>query len=178
MRELFAETRLRTVVRPFKRVVVERRFVVDRFPAFFVVLLAVFFAGFRAVVFVVRFVVRFADFLAALLAGFLAVFVGRFRGGAFARVFDRFVAGALRARVVFFFAGALRAPVFRARAARARLVVRGAARRRGSGMGTYGGQASSPYLDGGTAAYSGCQSSTRKARRPARHAAMMRAPNP
>jgi hypothetical protein len=156
---LFAETRLRADARPFVRLVAARRFVADRFAVFFVL----FFAGFFAVRFAVFFAVRFAVFLAGFVAVFFAVFVVRFRGAALARV-------------VRFFAGDLRAPVFRARAFR---VARGVARRRrGSGYGAYGGQASSSYLCGGAAAYSGASSSTPKARRPPRHAAMRTAPKP
>jgi hypothetical protein len=114
---------------------------------------------------VVRFVVFLAGFLAVrfvvFFAGFLAVFVVRFRGAALARVVDRFRAVLFLTadeRVVRFFVAARR--------------------RRGSGIGTYGGQLSSSYLADGTAAYSGCSSSTPKARRPARHAAMRRAPKP
>lgn len=154
-----------------RRVVVDR-FAVDRFVVFFAVFFVVLFvvfpavrrAGFFAGVFLALrragvFVVLFVVFFVVFFVDVFAVFVARFRGAALARV-------------VRFFAGDLRAPVFRACAVR---VARGAARRR---RGSYGGQASCAYAGGGTAAYSGCNSSTPKARRPPRHAAMRRAPKP
>jgi len=142
------------------------------------------------------FLVEFVEFLRGVLFArvvrFFAVFL---RGAAFARVvrffavvlrgpdflavalralelLDRFLLPPAFAPVARFFAGAFRGRAFLARAFRAaelrRLDARAAA---------YAAQGSS-CSGGGTAAYSGCSSSAPKARRPARHAAMMTAPNP
>jgi hypothetical protein len=150
-RELFDDARLAPEARPFA--LVADRFAVFRvgffavvfFPVRFVGLLVVFFpvrfagvlvvffpvrfAGFLVVVFFVLFVVFLVVFFAVCLRGpdFLALVVRDF----FA--VDRLPPPAL-ALVARFLAGALREPAVRAR------VARGAARRLGSGTGTYPGQ--------------------------------------
>jgi hypothetical protein len=181
-RDLFADVRLRAVARlfadarPFAGVrLVAVRLAAGRFFAFldeFVELL-------RVVVFarVVRF---FAVFLrGAAFARVVRFFAGAFRGPVFLAVallalvlFDRFVPAAL-ARVARFFAGAFRVRAFRARVFRAAELRRFAAR-----AAAYAAQGSSSSGGGGVPAYSGCSSSAPKARRPARHAEMMTAPNP
>ena len=80
---------------------------------------------------------------------------------------DRFAPPAL-ALVALFFAGARRARDFRALLFRV-----GGLRRR-----IEAGAISSSYTGGGVPAYSGCNSSAPKLRRPARQAAMMTAPKP
>jgi hypothetical protein len=138
-RELFDDARLAPEARPFA--LVADRFAVFRvgffavvfFAVRFVGLLVVFFpvrfAGFLVVVFFVLFVVFLVVFFAVCLRGpdFLALVVRDF----FA--VDRLPPPAL-ALVARFLAGALREPAVRAR------VARGAARRLGSGTGTYPGQ--------------------------------------
>jgi hypothetical protein len=98
-------------------------------------------------------VLRGPDFLAVARRGLVPV--------------DRFVPPAL-ARVALFFAGARRARVLPALLFRA-----GALRRRKEA-----GAINSSYTGGGVPAYSGCNSSAPKVRRPPRQAAMITAPNP
>lgn len=117
-------------------------------------------------------------FFAVLVRGAALARVARFvvvlRGPVFLAVarrglvpVDRFAPPAL-ARVAPFLAGARRAPDFLVLLFRT-----GGLRRR-----MEAGASSSSYTGGGVPAYSGSNSSAPKVRRPARHAAMMTAPNP
>jgi hypothetical protein len=158
--------------------------------------------------FVARFAAVGRFFAVFARAGRLAVFFAEFvRAALFARAGRFFFAvllrGAAFARVVRFFAVALRGPVFLAvarrgpvpvdrfvppalaRAARffagaflARVFLTLLFRAGGLRLRMDAGAISSSYTGGGVPAYSGCNSSAPKVRRPARQAAMMTAPNP
>lgn len=168
---LFADTRLSAEAR-----LLAGRFAAGRFFAFLVdcfeFLCGVLFAR------VVRFLAVFLR--GAAFARVVRFFVVALRGPVFLAValralvlLDRFFAPPAFAPVARFFAGAFRGRGFLAPALRGaglRLL-----RARAS---AYSAQGSSPYVGGGVPAYSGCSSSAPKARRPARHAAMMTAPNP
>jgi hypothetical protein len=200
MRDLFADVRLRAVARLLADVRLEagtRLFADVRFFAgvrlVAVRFVAVRLAAGRFFAFFVEFVEFLRGVLFARVLRFLAVFL---RGAAFARVV-RFFAVALRgpvflavallvrvlldrffvppafAPVARFLAGAFRVPAFLA------VVLRGRDFRRfDARAAAYAAQGSSSYVRGGVPAYCGCGSSAPRARRPARHAAMMTAPNP
>ena len=179
VRDLFADVRLLAVA----RLVADARFLAMRLAA------GRFFA------FLVEFVEFLRTVLFARVVRFLAVFL-RLRGAAFARVVrffavalrgPVFLAVALRALVLLdgffappafapaarFFAGAFRGRAFLAGVFRALELRRFDAR-----AAAYAAHGSSSYVGGGVPAYSGCSSSAPKARRPARHAATITAPNP
>lgn len=176
---LFADVRLLGVRLRAVRLLAGVRLVVARFAALgrffaFLVVLVVFLRGVLCAP-AVRF---FAAFLrGAAFARVLRFFAVVLRGPVFLAValralvlFDCFFVPPAFARVARFFAGAFRGRAFLALALRA-----GALRRVRI---IAAGAVSSSYVGGGLPAYSGCSSSAPKARRPARQAAMMTAPNP